>query len=126
MLNHPFMQLTRTGRVETLREALKSLVDLAAQQRYRPLGVGLIDFDPFDPHPGKVRDQLAFKPVYALQRVALIIRPGDVVLLHGPEGEGADDVRDGVVPTDAAVARQAPEMLHGVAGARPAKLFAQP
>jgi hypothetical protein len=70
------MQLIDTPRVEALREALQGLFDLSVESGYRPLGVGLIDTDPFDPHPGKVRDQLAFKPVYPLQRMSLRIRRG--------------------------------------------------
>src|SRR3954471_21402909 len=126
MLAHPLVQLDNLPRVEALRETLLGLFNLAVQGGDRPLGIGLIDTDPFDPHPSKIRDQFAFKPVYPLQRMSLRIRTGDLLLLHGPEPIGPKDVARGVGSGEPAVARETPEVLHlDAAGARPTKLFAE-
>src|SRR4051794_41716034 len=108
MLAHPLVQLANPPRIEALREALQRLFYLAVQSSYRPLGVGLIDTDPFDPHPGKVRDQFAFKPVYSLQRMSLRVRTGDLLLLHRPEPIGPKDVARRIVPDQTPIAREAP------------------
>src|SRR4051812_48988123 len=126
MLAHPLVQLDDLSRVEALREALLGLFYLVVQGGDRPLGVGLIDTDPFDPHPGKVRDQFAFKPVYALQRMSLRVRTGDLLLLHRPKPVRAKNVPRGIAQGEPAAPGETPEVLHlDTASARPTKLSPQ-
>ena len=121
------MQLVDPSRVKGLREALQRLFDLAIKLQHRPLGIGLIHTNPFDPHPGQVGNKFALKPVYPLQRMTLGVRSGDLLLLYGPERIGAEHVATSVVPDVAAIARQAPEVLHlNATSTRPTKLFAEP